>query len=954
MMDKRKVEDNFLNPSSEFRAKPFWAWNGELCEDELKRQIDVMKDMGFGGYFMHSRIGLVTEYLGQEWFDLINACADYGKEQGMENWIYDEDRWPSGSAGGSVTQNNKSNRMKHIRMNIGEVHEDADVIGIFSCNLDRENVYDVQKIGDTNQVEGDILWFEVIERPDDSNYNGAAYLDTMSRKATEDFLSSTHEKYLKECGQRMGTSIKGVFTDEPHRGELLIDIVREGLDFSACIPYTDCLFECFEKDWGYDLRDRLPAVFLRENGEKVSQVKWHYCETIQRLFIENYIKPIASWCKKHHMIYTGHMLHEDSLSAQALMTGSLMRCYEHMDCPGVDLLGNGKANYNIVKQVSSVANQCGQDWVLSEMYGATGWNMKLEDYKRIGDWQTILGVNLRCPHLSWYTMAGECKRDFPASIFFQSGWYKEYKYLEDYFARLAVFMSQGAPVRDVLVINPIESMWCSYYKGWAKWLFTVDQECLEIERNYGALAQFLLENNVEFDYGDEEMLSRLARIDGDVLVVGNARYKKVIVPQMLTIRSSTLKLLKDFENAGGEVIVYGEVPPYVDAKPRTVTIGNAKIESVMNDRKLVVWDERVLTALRQSEDGKYYMMFLNMDAEHEVIAELKAPQGSMEKWNPENGDIIGVEMNGMISLQPGEMQLLVVGDVKREVKVDTELPIIKLKEEFHYKMNEPNVLVIDQVTCYVNGEKIVGDILKIDRDLRRSIGLPVRGGEMFQPWYTAKNDLVQYFDYELEYEFYSSISCEGFLASEASGFIRLNGQDITLSDEWWVDPCLRKAAISIREGRNVITIRDTYTERQNFEAIYILGEFGVYDGIIASKPDKIDFGDITKQGFPFYSGKFTYVFEQSVVEKAVLKFKDMCGAAAIRVNQNILAWKPYVIDVEPCDKIEVELSLTRRNTFGPLHQLPSKVSVCSPESFVTEGGNWSDEAVVLPCGLTQY
>ena len=62
-----------------------------------------MKEMGLGGYFMHSRTGLITEYLGDEWFDLINQVADAAEADGMEAWLYDEDRWPSGSAGGKVT-----------------------------------------------------------------------------------------------------------------------------------------------------------------------------------------------------------------------------------------------------------------------------------------------------------------------------------------------------------------------------------------------------------------------------------------------------------------------------------------------------------------------------------------------------------------------------------------------------------------------------------------------------------------------------------------------------------------------------------------------------------------------------------------------------------------------------------------------------------------------------------
>lgn len=87
-----KIEALFQNPTAEWRGKPFWSWNGKLEKEEILRQIDVLEQMGMGGYFCHSRTGLITEYLGDEWFDLINASADRGKEKGMETWLYDEDR----------------------------------------------------------------------------------------------------------------------------------------------------------------------------------------------------------------------------------------------------------------------------------------------------------------------------------------------------------------------------------------------------------------------------------------------------------------------------------------------------------------------------------------------------------------------------------------------------------------------------------------------------------------------------------------------------------------------------------------------------------------------------------------------------------------------------------------------------------------------------------------------
>lgn len=104
------LEREFANPAPAFRAKPFWAWNDKLNEHELRRQIRIFKTMGLGGFFMHSRIGLNTPYLSHEWFDLVAACIDEAQKTGTEAWLYDEDRWPSGAAGGLVT------RHEHYRM----------------------------------------------------------------------------------------------------------------------------------------------------------------------------------------------------------------------------------------------------------------------------------------------------------------------------------------------------------------------------------------------------------------------------------------------------------------------------------------------------------------------------------------------------------------------------------------------------------------------------------------------------------------------------------------------------------------------------------------------------------------------------------------------------------------------------------------------------------------------
>lgn len=129
---------------------------------------------------------------------------------------------------------------------------------------------------------------------------------------------------------------------------------------------------------------------------------------------------------------------------------------------GIDILTEFAYEYDTAKQTASVLHQMGRTWMLSELYGCTGWDFPLEGHKAVGDWQMALGVNVRCHHLSWYTMKGEAKRDYPASIFFQSPWWEHYHHIEDYYSRCHVALTQGEPSRRVAVLHPIESMWLKF------------------------------------------------------------------------------------------------------------------------------------------------------------------------------------------------------------------------------------------------------------------------------------------------------------------------------------------------------------------------------------------------------------------------------------------------------------------------------------------------------------
>lgn len=988
----------FANPTGEYRGKPFWSWNGKLEEKELKRQIDVMEEMGFGGYFMHSRTGLETEYLGEEWFRLINSCADYGEEKNLESWLYDEDRWPSGSAGGIVTKEEKY-RASFLEMNIlseeqwENYRESSDKVAVFGCVL-KKGIFSEKRALHSGEILGNeetAVEFRIRYAKCSDNYNGYTYLDTMNKEAVEKYLEVTHEKYKEHCGERLGTTIQGIFTDEPHRGPVF-STFSDGAE--NAVPYTPGMFEEFEKRFGYSLRENLPELFLRKKEKELSRVTRDYFELCQELFLERFALPIYRWCQENNLIFTGHVLHEDALCCQAVMQGSLMRFYEYMEYPGIDLLSEDNKCYWVAKQIQSVARQLNKKWVLSELYGCTGWQMNFESYKNIGDWQALFGVNLRCPHLSWYTMKGEAKRDYPASILHQSPWYKEYHYLEDYFSRIHVALEGGKPEGSLLVINPIESVWARAYSGAFEVLWAKDAEIKRLEEQYVQVFHVLTDHRIDFDYGEEDILSRHGKVEDGILYVGQSAYKKVLVAGVDTLRSSTVNLLKEFANQGGEIIFTGAIPCYVDVEEseevKTLAASctcvppeeEAVVQACQNGNEILVESSgsRYIFAQSCQVEGGRMIMLLNTDRKQNYPkTRIGLGKGEyVEQWDARSGNVTVPEFenqDGNIFVttdleEGGERIYLIretISDACQVCEFEGEKKV-ELGDSFSYELTEKNICVLDMVTVKQEGQEDISnlEVLKADRALRDQYQIPYRGGEMLQPWYQVKykggnTEILgnPCLEYTVEVE---KVPVNVELVVEDLEHIRkvqINEQEIPLDAVGkWIDICFERIKIPenlLKTGENKISIQMDYYKTSGIEAIYLLGDFGVElkkgHPVITELPATLKTGDITCQGLPFYSGSVIYYLESALSGKTQVTVKDFGGALVklLGKEEEILAFPPYRAEIENLRGIEVVL--TRRNTFGPLHELPKKAGSYGPFNFLTEGEHWSKEYVLYEQGL---
>jgi len=890
-----KLLSQFKNPGNEYRGAPFWAWNGKLEPQELRRQIQVMHRMGLGGFFMHSRVGLDTAYLSDDWFACVDACIDEAKKLKMGAWLYDEDRWPSGAAGGLVTKNPK-HRMRSLMVKVQDkaagLKWTADTLGAFVARLDGATARHVRQLPRGSKApalaEGEKLILFVVElQPCSDWYNGYTYLDTLSHAAVKEFIKVTHEAYRKRCGKEFGKTVPGMFTDEPNHGNKLGHDNNTGNP--GGLPWTGSLLATFKKRYGYDVIPHLMELAYDVDGNGMTPARYHYHDCVTHLYVDAFCRQIGEWCAKNKMLFTGHQLEEDSLSAQTNMVGSCMRTYEYMQAPGMDLLTEHWRVFNTAKQVTSAAHQFGAMWRLTETYGCTGWDFPFLGHKALGDWQAAMGINLRCPHLAWYTMEGEAKRDYPASIFYQSPWWELYPKVEDYFARINSLMTRGEEQRDLLVIHPVESMWMLVKSGWRG-----NPETHALDALCVRLTNLLLAEHLDFDFGDEEILSRHARVTtaggGPTLRVAKAAYKAVLVPPLKTMRRSTLALLKKFKAAGGVVVFAGEPADCIEGAtsrdvaefaagctrvPQLESGIAAPLQAACRRLSIAGPDGRELPAtlylLREDKDACYLFVcntsedFAN-PATHFMGQSLVRDRtlayddvrirgcagcaGAPVELNPETGASCaataarqGDGWEIRTSLPALGSRLFVVPKAKSSSGL-VPAPILQtvrsepLGDRWDISLSECANLVLDRPRYKIGNQPWhdADEILRVDRAVRAALHLPGRGGGMVQPWARKTPANPKHTPLVLSYAFECKALPSGdlFLSLERPDTFRvtLNGVPVSTAAEsgWWVDRSLRKLPLDptlLRFGKNELVLDCDYAETHpGLEIMYLLGTFG--------------------------------------------------------------------------------------------------------------------------------
>ncbi len=343
-----------------------WLWNAPPREDEIRRQLDAFLDRGVRAVYIHPMPsdfrphdfhgGMDIEYLSDGFFDWIVFAAEEIRRRDMILWLYDEGGWPSGVAGGRVVADNPE-------------------FGAWTLT----------------RADGVIAPRQMLD--------SVNYPDLMNAEATACFIRHTHEQYRKAVGHFFGTTIPGIFTDEPRL------LGRVGTD---AIPWSPRLPEAFEREHGIALDDVLDHLF--ESGPEHVAAQRRYLKTVSRLIVENYYAPLRRWCNDHGLLFEGHHTGEDDFARHGVHFGDFLEQARQYDIPGIDAIWRqifpGQDGGNYVSLASSSAWVQKRRIALSESFAVYGAGLTLEQMRWIAAFQLVRGVNKFAFMAALFSVAG--------------------------------------------------------------------------------------------------------------------------------------------------------------------------------------------------------------------------------------------------------------------------------------------------------------------------------------------------------------------------------------------------------------------------------------------------------------------------------------------------------------------------------------------------------------------
>lgn len=606
--------NQFQNPPA--KARPFvrWWWNGNKVKtEELDRQLESLKSVGFGGVeinpiampatFNRSDKSLV--WMSDEWIDMVVHAAKKAKDLGMITDMIAGTGWPFGGEflqDEETCQRMVTHNIPYISNAIIDVDEDY-LINLYkekhgntraqkhiskrtiykiahlalvpkNCNDEREVVNLLSRLDDKGKLRYKIekpgsyyLSYTIIQQNFRDVTLGAPggagpVMDHYKKEMTLAYLNR-----LKKITERSGIPLN----------QLIRAIFCDSIEVSGA-NWTDGFQTIFFDTYGYKLEDWMPFIFYSANGnysnetfsknfssdfkDKLKRVRYDYNKLLVEVFLENFTKTYKDFCEENKVL----------CRYQAYGTPFLMGMLDGYMIP--DIPESNNWIYSAEMKDSLWQWNQAHGYMIWNMYASAGAHLTgkkitscetmtntrgvfkttLEEIKQHDDMNFITGINHSILHGYNYSPKDAT---FPGWIRYgayfseQNTWWKHLNNWVDYNARLSSVFQNSQADKSIAIIGPTSDLWGD--KGLARGPFHTQPEYLY--KMWEPISQL----GYSCEYINQNVL-RNSDIEGGTISYGNMTYKLLVLASLKSIHPETASVIKKFVESGGKVVVVDGLP----------------------------------------------------------------------------------------------------------------------------------------------------------------------------------------------------------------------------------------------------------------------------------------------------------------------------------------------------------------------------------------------------------
>jgi len=399
------------------RFHSLWSINGPLEAEHGKRQLEQLRAAGFDGAVFHPRFfPNQPPYLSAPFLSAVSELVLHARSLGLAFWIYDENGWPSGTAGGEMLERHP----ELIQRWAGLVRKKP-----------RECLAEFE--------QGGRRWYLAEHRGPGVDYLNAGLAPR--------FLELTYERYRQGLSAEAFEHVEAFFCDEP---ELGLGHAHALLPPDGAIPWTDGMAALYEARYHEPLLPQIRDLFF--TTAQSATVRVRFWELLRDRFCAGFLEPMNAWCRGHGKRFTAHIKGEEHPLFQVPMVGSCSSVFRSIGLPGIDALERDPGNDFYPRQLVSTARQFGDGRSMVEAFGGAGWGATPADLERYLLWLGGHGITDFVMHLAQYRLDSASIRDWPPSQPFHLNWAEAYPAL---LGRVRKKLAE-APARraDMLVISP--------------------------------------------------------------------------------------------------------------------------------------------------------------------------------------------------------------------------------------------------------------------------------------------------------------------------------------------------------------------------------------------------------------------------------------------------------------------------------------------------------------------